>query len=87
MILRSLVSWDNLIQVISAKLPIFIYKHEFFNKKNFYQGAIKNLGERGLPNLWIPKGEDFHKVDRLPVLGTGKLDLKGLKELALRLSQ
>lgn len=44
--------------------------------------VVTQLGERGLPNLWIPKREDFRRVENLPVLGTGKLDLKGLKEVA-----
>lgn len=39
------------------------------------------LAAKGLPNLWIPKREDFIRVENLPVLGTGKLDLKGLKEV------
>jgi acyl-[acyl-carrier-protein]-phospholipid O-acyltransferase/long-chain-fatty-acid--[acyl-carrier-protein] ligase len=47
--------------------------------------VLARLGEKGLPNLWIPKAEDILKVDALPVLGTGKLDLKGLKELAKQL--
>lgn len=34
----------------------------------------------GLPNLWIPRA--IVKVEKLPVLGTGKLDLKGCKQLA-----
>ena len=38
------------------------------------------LVAEGLPNLWIPKL--FVRVASIPVLGTGKLDLKGLKELA-----
>ncbi|WP_309400819.1 AMP-binding protein [Cerasicoccus maritimus] len=36
--------------------------------------------EAGLANLWTPK--IIHKVDAIPVLPTGKLDLKGLKQLA-----
>jgi acyl-[acyl-carrier-protein]-phospholipid O-acyltransferase/long-chain-fatty-acid--[acyl-carrier-protein] ligase len=44
--------------------------------------TLKLLAEKGLPNLWIPKAEDVHTVPALPVLGTGKLDLKGLKEMA-----
>lgn len=40
------------------------------------------LAERGLPNLWIPKAEDFYQIEALPVLGTGKLDLRGLNEMA-----
>ncbi len=40
------------------------------------------LRERGLPNLWIPKASDFVRIDELPVLGTGKLDLRGVRAAA-----
>ena len=40
------------------------------------------LKEAGLPNIFIPSEDSFHKVDSLPLLGTGKLDLKGIKETA-----
>jgi acyl-[acyl-carrier-protein]-phospholipid O-acyltransferase/long-chain-fatty-acid--[acyl-carrier-protein] ligase len=40
------------------------------------------LAEAGVPNLWIPKV--VVKVDKIPVLGTGKLDLKGCKDLAAK---
>ena len=43
----------------------------------------KGLSERGLPNLFIPSADSFHQVDALPVLGTGKLDLKAVKQLAM----
>ncbi|MFI5350373.1 MAG: AMP-binding protein, partial [Elusimicrobiota bacterium] len=36
----------------------------------------------GVPNLWIPAKSDFRKIERIPLLGTGKLDLKGVNELA-----
>ncbi|MBS0209425.1 MAG: MFS transporter [Planctomycetes bacterium] len=45
---------------------------------------VKQLGQLGLPNLWIPSADSFFQVEQIPVLGTGKLDLKGLKTLALR---
>lgn len=41
------------------------------------------IGEE-LPALWVPKTKDFVKVDKLPVGGTGKLDLRALKEIALK---
>jgi acyl-[acyl-carrier-protein]-phospholipid O-acyltransferase / long-chain-fatty-acid--[acyl-carrier-protein] ligase len=44
---------------------------------------LKQLGERGLPNLWIPDERDFHTASDLPILGSGKLDLKRLKEMAI----
>ncbi|MDA1045145.1 MAG: hypothetical protein O3C57_07980, partial [Verrucomicrobia bacterium] len=35
-----------------------------------------------IPNLWKPRQENFFKIDAIPTLGTGKLDLKQIKELA-----
>ncbi|EDY16847.1 AMP-dependent synthetase and ligase [Chthoniobacter flavus Ellin428] len=40
----------------------------------------KKLSDAGLPNLWIPK--IVKRVDAVPVLGTGKLDIQRCKELA-----
>ena len=42
------------------------------------------LLKAGLPNLWVPRL--IHQVDSVPVLGTGKLDLKGCKELAAKVA-
>jgi acyl-[acyl-carrier-protein]-phospholipid O-acyltransferase/long-chain-fatty-acid--[acyl-carrier-protein] ligase len=42
----------------------------------------KSLQKIGLPNLWIPSPNDFYHVDSIPLLGTGKLDLRAVKELA-----
>lgn len=42
------------------------------------------LSTAGLPNLFIPSPNSFLLVDHIPMLGTGKLDLKGAKELAIR---
>lgn len=38
----------------------------------------------GVPNLWIPR--TVIRVGKIPVLGTGKLDLKACRELALKSS-
>ena len=38
-----------------------------------------------LPPLWIPSTINFHKVEEIPVLGTGKLDLKGVKQKAMQI--
>jgi acyl-[acyl-carrier-protein]-phospholipid O-acyltransferase / long-chain-fatty-acid--[acyl-carrier-protein] ligase len=35
-----------------------------------------------LPKLWIPAKENFFKIDAIPYLGTGKLDLTALRTLA-----
>ncbi len=42
----------------------------------------RELAGAGLPPLWIPSQDSFCDVDEIPVLGTGKLNLKRLKELA-----
>jgi acyl-[acyl-carrier-protein]-phospholipid O-acyltransferase / long-chain-fatty-acid--[acyl-carrier-protein] ligase len=41
------------------------------------------LAVGGLPPLWIPSTDSFRRIETIPVLGTGKLDLKRVKELAL----
>lgn len=45
----------------------------------------KKLQSMGLANLWIPKPDDYRKIDNFPVLSTGKLDLRGVKKLAKEL--
>jgi acyl-[acyl-carrier-protein]-phospholipid O-acyltransferase/long-chain-fatty-acid--[acyl-carrier-protein] ligase len=44
------------------------------------------LSKRGIPNLWVPDRRDCYPVAAMPVLGTGKLDLKKLGELARELA-
>ena len=44
---------------------------------------LRHLHEQDLPNLWIPDREAFIEIDEVPILGTGKLDLRQLKELAV----
>ncbi|MBO5792343.1 MAG: AMP-binding protein, partial [Lentisphaeria bacterium] len=36
---------------------------------------VRQLREKKIPNLWIPHADNFIKVDDLPMLGSGKLDL------------
>jgi acyl-[acyl-carrier-protein]-phospholipid O-acyltransferase/long-chain-fatty-acid--[acyl-carrier-protein] ligase len=43
------------------------------------------LQQAGLPNLWIPSSNSFFEVSQIPLLGTGKLDLRAVKEMALGL--
>jgi acyl-[acyl-carrier-protein]-phospholipid O-acyltransferase/long-chain-fatty-acid--[acyl-carrier-protein] ligase len=42
----------------------------------------QKLNASDLPRLWIPKRENIYPVDALPQLGTGKLDLRGVKARA-----
>jgi acyl-[acyl-carrier-protein]-phospholipid O-acyltransferase/long-chain-fatty-acid--[acyl-carrier-protein] ligase len=43
----------------------------------------KQLNHSGLPKLWIPARDAFVEVPELPLLGSGKLDLRKLKQTAL----
>ncbi|PYJ63319.1 MAG: hypothetical protein DME74_03555, partial [Verrucomicrobia bacterium] len=45
----------------------------------------KELQEAGVPNLWIPK--HVQRVEAIPVLASGKLDLKKCQELAAETSR
>ncbi len=40
------------------------------------------LRESGMPNLWIPKSDDFVAIAAIPILATGKLDIQALRRLA-----
>ena len=44
--------------------------------------VLEKFAQSDLPALWKPKSNQFIKVDALPVLGTGKIDLRGVKTLA-----
>ena len=43
------------------------------------------LAQSGLPKIFLPKADQFLSVESLPLLGTGKLDLKAIKQLAIEL--
>jgi acyl-[acyl-carrier-protein]-phospholipid O-acyltransferase/long-chain-fatty-acid--[acyl-carrier-protein] ligase len=46
-------------------------------------GILEQVATQGLPNLFLPRRDHFLMVDALPVLGTGKLDLRQVKRIAL----
>ena len=48
------------------------------------QELLKKLPQLGLPNLWVPRRNQFFHVDTLPRLASGKMDLCTIRELALR---
>jgi acyl-[acyl-carrier-protein]-phospholipid O-acyltransferase/long-chain-fatty-acid--[acyl-carrier-protein] ligase len=50
-------------------------------------GVWQQLNGKGLPNLWVPRERDFIQVDEIPLLGSGKVDLKRVKEIALSLNK
>ncbi|MCQ2378964.1 MAG: AMP-binding protein [Victivallaceae bacterium] len=44
--------------------------------------ATEYLRAQKFPNIWLPKRDDYVRVEALPLLGTGKLDLRKLNEMA-----
>jgi acyl-[acyl-carrier-protein]-phospholipid O-acyltransferase/long-chain-fatty-acid--[acyl-carrier-protein] ligase len=46
----------------------------------------KALPDCGLPHIFIPRHELFFRVEALPLLGSGKLDLRAVNALAARLA-
>jgi acyl-[acyl-carrier-protein]-phospholipid O-acyltransferase/long-chain-fatty-acid--[acyl-carrier-protein] ligase len=50
------------------------------------QKTIEKFAQSDLPTLWKPKTNQFLRVDSIPVLGTGKVDLRGVKNLAASLA-
>ncbi len=56
----------------------------FYSQNGISRDELWNkLNQTDLPKLWIPKRENLHCIDAIPILGSGKADLKKLKALAL----
>jgi acyl-[acyl-carrier-protein]-phospholipid O-acyltransferase/long-chain-fatty-acid--[acyl-carrier-protein] ligase len=47
----------------------------------------RKLSDTDLPKLWIPKQDLIRQVEALPVLGSGKLDLRSVKARALEFAE
>jgi len=44
---------------------------------------VKQARDEGkLPNLWIPRPDNFQQIKTIPLLGSGKLDVKEIQQLA-----
>lgn len=48
--------------------------------------CLEKFAASDLPNLWKPKADAFYRVENFPLLGTGKLDLRAVKALAVKLA-
>jgi acyl-[acyl-carrier-protein]-phospholipid O-acyltransferase / long-chain-fatty-acid--[acyl-carrier-protein] ligase len=51
-------------------------------KEDALRDCLEKLAKSGLPALWKPRPDQFIFVEKLPYLGTGKLDLRKLREIA-----
>jgi acyl-[acyl-carrier-protein]-phospholipid O-acyltransferase/long-chain-fatty-acid--[acyl-carrier-protein] ligase len=52
-------------------------------KEDVLIACLEKLAKSDLPALWKPRPDQFLSIEQLPYLGTGKLDLRRLRELAL----
>ena len=46
------------------------------------QDIWDQLSRSEMPKLWVPKREDLHIVEAIPTLGTGKVDLRAVRQVA-----
>ena len=88
---------EKIAEILGATEPICAVTSVRDDKKGekivvLYTGDIdiewlwQALNDKGLPNLWIPKKDSFWHVEKIPVLGTGKLDLKEIKRIVEEIS-
>src|SRR5258705_3176107 len=52
-------------------------------KEDALKDCLEKLSKSDLPALWKPRPDQFVYVEQLPYLGTGKLDLRRLREIAM----
>ena len=56
----------------------------FYTDPDLTPAALwERLCQTELPRLWLPKREDLQLVESIPTLGTGKVDLRAVRQLAL----
>jgi hypothetical protein len=48
--------------------------------------VLEKLSQCDMPALWRPKANQFVHVDSIPMLGTGKMDLRAIKAHATSLA-
>jgi acyl-[acyl-carrier-protein]-phospholipid O-acyltransferase / long-chain-fatty-acid--[acyl-carrier-protein] ligase len=51
------------------------------------KAVLEKLGNCDLPNLWLPRPNQFFYTPEFPHLGTGKLDLRRVRDLAISHTQ
>lgn len=89
---------EKILELLGAVEPVCAVTSVPDEKKGerlavLYKGEIDinalwdKLNATDFPKLWIPKREDFFQVSEIPLLGSGKLDLKRMKAMALEMKE
>jgi len=55
----------------------------YLEKAGSPQKLHEIISKSDLPNMWKPRPDNYIKVGSIPVLGSGKLDIMGLRKIAL----
>ena len=84
-LLKALNTHEPIIAVISIPHPkkgeeLIVFHTE---KAPDADKLHKILSQSGLPNIWKPRRDNYIKIETLPTLGSGKLDVMKLKKIAL----
>ncbi len=58
---------------------VVLYTHKEVTRETLWD----QLCQADLPKLWIPKRENLYHVETIPILGTGKVDLRQAKMMAM----
>lgn len=61
---------------------VVLYTHLPMTPPELLEAAVAS---EELPRLFVPRGDGFRQVEEIPKLGSGKVDLRGVKQLALEL--
>ena len=54
---------------------VVLYAHKDVTPEELWN----QLSQTDLPKLWVPKRENLYCIDAIPLLATGKVDLKKVK--------
>ena len=46
---------------------------------------VAKMDQSNLPKLWLPKYNSFYHIPEIPILGTGKMDIKRVRKIAKEL--
>jgi acyl-[acyl-carrier-protein]-phospholipid O-acyltransferase/long-chain-fatty-acid--[acyl-carrier-protein] ligase len=47
--------------------------------------GLAKLSESDLPKLWLPRPSSFYRIEEIPILGTGKTDIRAVRDMARQL--
>jgi len=62
---------------------VALYTDPSMSAQTLWEGLCRTE----LPRLWLPKREDLRHVEAIPTLGTGKVDLRAVRQLAVDLKE